>query len=265
MTRKMISKPNKLTKISQNIRNSVIKMAYLSKTGETGSSLSIIEILTVLYFKILKIDPKNLCSRDRDIFILSKGHGAAALYATLAEKGIMSKEKLESYRINGGNLHGHPCKNKNPEIEVSSGSLGHGLSIGAGMSLVLPAKRKVYVLIGDGECNEGSIWEAAMFIGRKKLPVVAIIDFNNFQGFGKATEMNPFSLKKQWQSFGWEVLETDGHDTDKLEGALKSAQKSKLPTVVIAKTIIGKGVPKIENLLKAHYFVPDEETFNNIK
>ena len=247
------------------IRSHVIDMSYKSKTAETGSALCISDILAVLYSKILHINPKKPDDFNRDRFLLSKGHGAAALYATLAERGFFPVKDLERYRVNKGLFHGHPSKNIARGIEVSSGSLGHGLSIGAGIALTLKKtfpKRKVFVLMGDGECNEGSVWEAVMFIKTHKLSnVVAIIDDNGFQGFGKTSEVHKMDLDKKFKAFGWNVLKVDGHNHAKMKDTFIKATKSKEPTVVIAKTIAGKGIKHIENTLLAHYYIVDEKTY----
>jgi len=246
--------------IGSEIRRLVVEMSHRSRSGETGSSLSISDILAVLYFKTLRINPKKPDDPKRDRFVLSKGHGAAALYATLALRGFFLLKTLLGHRVDGGALHGHPSRGAVRGVEVSTGSLGHGLSIGVGMAYALKeTKSKVYVLVGDGECNEGSIWEAALSAGALRLPnIVAIVDDNSFQGFGPTKKTNPFDLASQWGSFGWNALRVDGHDTKALEKVLAKAANAKVPTVVIANTVAGKGVPSIEHTLKAHYFVPDD-------
>ena len=254
-----------LNKLSNEARKLIIEMAYKSRSGETGSSLCIADILLTLYFKSLNIDSKNPEKKDRDRFILSKGHGAAALFAVLYLKGFFKKEVLSGYRVNGGTLHGHPSLGLVPGIEVSTGSLGHGLAIGTGMALNLREKypkSTVYGLMGDGECNEGSIWETAMIIKANNLKnIVIIIDDNEFQGFGKTSQTNKMPLKKEWEGFGFKIFEAQGHNHKDLEKKISLAKKYNGPTVVIAKTIAGKGVSKIEGTLNAHYFVPDEETY----
>lgn len=247
-----------MQQVGAEVRRLVVDMSERSRSGETGSSLSISDILSVLYFKVMKVDPKKPNDPNRDRFVLSKGHGAAAYYAALALRGYFPVKKLSGHRMEGGDFHGHPSRGAAPGIEVSTGSLGHGLSIAAGMAHALKnTKSRVYVLIGDGECNEGSIWEAALYIGNAGLPnIVAIIDDNKFQGFSATSETNRFDLGKQWASFGWKVLRADGHDPKDLEIKLKLAGSYKYPTVVIADTISGKGLPHIEHTLKAHYHVP---------
>lgn len=250
-----------LTEYGTEIRRLVVEMSHRSRSGETGSSLSISDLLAVLYFKTLRINPKKPDDPNRDRFVLSKGHGAAALYATLALRGFFPLKTLLGHRVNGGAFHGHPSRGAAPGIEVSTGALGHGLSIGVGMAYALKnTKSKVYVLIGDGECNEGSIWEAVLSAGALKLPnIVAIVDENKFQGFGESKENNPFDSAKQWGSFGWETLRVDGHNVRALESAFSKAAKAKKPFVVLAETVSGKGVPDIEGTLGAHYYVPDAQ------
>ncbi len=244
----------------EEVRRLVVEMSHRSKSGETGSSLSISDILAVLYFKVLKIDPKKPNDSKRDRFVLSKGHGAAALYATLALRGYFPVKKLLGHRVNNGVFHGHPSRGSAPGVEVSTGSLGHGLSIAAGIAVALrETKSKVYVLIGDGECNEGSIWEAALFVGNANISnIIAIIDDNKFQGFSATKETNRFSLGAQWKAFGWIVLYADGHDPKDIEKKLIEARNMNKPTVVIADTISGKSIAHIEDTLGAHYYVPTQ-------
>ena len=259
--------PTKTELTGREIRRLVVLMSHRSKSGETGSSLSISDLLAVLYFKTLRVDPKKPNDPNRDRFVLSKGHGAAALYAVLALRGFFPRKLLEGHRVNGGAFHGHPSKGAAPGIEASTGSLGHGLSMGVGMAYALKGKKpKVYVLIGDGECNEGSIWEAALSAGALRLPnIVAIVDDNKFQGFGASKENNPFDLGAQWKSFGWNVLRVDGHDVRALEKVLAKAAQAKKPTVVIADTVSGKGLPAIEHTLGAHYYVPDAQAMKALR
>ncbi|MSU73626.1 transketolase [Candidatus Kaiserbacteria bacterium] len=259
--------PKDIQKIGAEIRRLVVEMSYRSRSGETGSSLSISDLLAVLYFKTLRINPKKPSDPGRDRFILSKGHGAAALYATLALRGFFPQKTLLDHRVNGGVFHAHPSKGAAPGIEVSTGALGHGLSIGVGMAYALKdTKSKVYVLIGDGECNEGSIWEAVLAAGALRLSnIVAIVDENKFQGFGASEENNPFDAVKQWSSFGWDALRVDGHDTAAIEKALAEATGAAKPFVIIADTVSGKGVPAIENTLGAHYYVPDAQAVAAMK
>ncbi|MFZ2522335.1 MAG: transketolase [Minisyncoccia bacterium] len=254
-----------VTAISAEMKRLIIEMSYNSQSGESGSALCISDILAVLYFRILHIDPKKPDHPNRDRFILSKGHGGAALYSALALRGFFPKSDLKKYRVDNGIFHLHPCSFAAKGIEVSTGSLGHGLSIGAGVALSIREThpdRKVFVLMGDGECNEGSIWEAAMFTSTHKLNnVVAIIDENKFQGFGETKKVHTMDLVKKWSAFGWDVFRSSGHDIKELEQIITEAIYTDRPAIVLADTVSGKGVPKIENTLLAHYFVPDKETY----
>lgn len=247
-----------MREVGEDVRRLVVEMSHRSKSGETGSSLSISDLLAVLYFKILHVNPEKPDDPKRDRFVLSKGHGAAALYATLALRGYFPAEKLLGHRINNGTFHAHPSRSAAQGIEASTGSLGHGLSIAVGMAIALKnTTAKVYVLLGDGECNEGSVWEAVMFAGNARLPnIIAIIDDNKFQGFGPTKETNRFNLGTQWKAFGWNVLCVDGHDPKDIEQKLIQACEEKKPTVVIADTVAGKSVRHIEHTLSAHYYVP---------
>ncbi|MDO8522610.1 MAG: transketolase [bacterium] len=245
-------------RMGQAIRLLVMEMSARAKCGETGSSLCVSDILAVLYFRILRINPKKPNNPSRDRFILSKGHAAAGLYAALSLRGFFPKEVLRGHRINGGRLHAHPSKGAIPGIEVSTGSLGHGLSIASGMAEALKGtESKVYVLLGNGECDEGSIWEAARYIGRTALRnIIAIVDDNKVQGYPLARQKRTLNLAKQWSAFGWKVLRVQGHDCEALERALREAGRNG-PAVVIADTVAGKGVPEIEHTQRAHYYVPD--------
>lgn len=262
-----MTKPQDLARVGDEIRRLVIQMSYESHSGETGSSLSISDLLAALYFRVMRIDPKHPDDPERDRFVLSKGHGAAALYATLALRGYFPLAYLAKHRVNKGIFHGHPSRGSAPGIEVSTGSLGHGLSISAGMALALRGgKQRVYVLLGDGECNEGSVWEAVLSIGALRLSnIVAIVDDNKYQGYGETVKTNPFDLGAQWAAFGWKVLRVDGHDTDQVAEALEVASRADGPVVVIADTVAGKGVPAIEHTLEAHYYVPNEEVYQHSK
>ena len=258
-----------LKKIAKEIKKLVVKTAHQSKTSHIGPALSISDILAVLYFRIMKLDPKRPEWPERDRFILSKGHAAVALYAVLALRGFFPLSYLKSYCADGGMLHGHPCKEAAPGIEVSSGSLGHGLSIAAGMALAAKhdgRKNQIYVLVGDGECNEGSLWEAVRFIGVNRLPnVVVIVDWNKFQGFEVDNGFDLDDFGQQWRAFGWKVLNVPGHDVLELESKIKMAQKNNIPTVLIADTVSGKGLMVAENTLSAHYYlIPDKKTYRRI-
>ena len=256
-----------MLKISKDIRKNIIKMVTVSKSSHVGSALSIVEILVTLYFKILNIDPLSPEKEDRDRFILSKGHASAALYAILAEKGFFSKDLLDKYYTDGGVLPGHLDSSRTPGIEVSTGSLGHGLSIGLGMAIAAKHDNKnykSYVLMSDGECDEGSIWEAAMLAAHLKLDnLVAIIDYNKIQSFGRVKEVvNLEPLYDKWVSFGWAVKEIDGHNYPELLNAFESLPLERgKPSMIIAHTIKGKGVSFMEDKLEWHYKSPTQEQY----
>ena len=247
------------SQISKEIRKKVLKMAFEARASHIGSSLSEVDILTVLYFKILSIDPKNPWFDDRDRFILSKGHGVAALYATLSQKGFFPENILDTYCKEGGKLPGHSTRNCAPGVEVSTGSLGHGLPMGAGMALAGKRDKKnyrVFVLMSDGECDEGTTWEAALFASHHGLDnLIVIIDYNKLQAFGRTNEvLNLEPLKEKWQSFGWKVKEIDGHNFSEIENALSRIpfEKTK-PSLIIANTVKGKGISFMEDKLEWHY------------
>ncbi|MBI5401676.1 transketolase [Candidatus Wolfebacteria bacterium] len=257
----------KLKDIAKRIRLQILKMIFKSKTAHIGGSFSSIEILTVLYFKIMRINPKKPFWEDRDRFILSKGHIAAGLYAVLAERGFFNKKMLVNYYVNGGNFPGHVSRNCVPGIEVSTGSLGHGLAMANGISLAGKRDKKnyrVFVLLSDGECDEGSNWEAILFAGHHKLDnLIAIVDYNKLQAFGKTNEvlnLEPFAAK--WRNFGWEAKKINGHNFKEIILALKNIPfKKGKPSVLIAHTIKGKGVSFMENKLEWHYKPPSLEEF----
>ncbi len=246
-------------KISKEIRKKVLKMAFESHTSHIGSSLSIVDILTLLYFKILSIDPQNPLDESRDRFILSKGHAVAALYATLAERSFFSEEILDDYCRNAKKLPGHSTRNCVPGVEVSTGSLGHGLSMGAGIAITAKNDGKdyrIFVLMSDGECEEGSVWEAAMFASHHQLDnLIGIIDYNKLQALGKIDEIMALEpLREKWTAFGWQVKEIDGHNFSEIEKSLYKIPFSKgKPNLLIAHTIKGKGVSFMENKLEWHY------------
>ena len=245
--------------ISREIRKKVLKMMFDSQTAHLGGCLSCVDILNVLYFKILKIDPQDPLAEDRDRFLLSKGHGAAALYAALAQRGFFSEEILNGYCQDGGKLPGHSTRGCVPGVEVSTGSLGHGLPMGAGMAIAAKNGGKnyrIFVLMSDGECEEGSVWEAALFASHHQLDnLIGIIDYNKLQAFGRTNEiLNLEPLKKKWEDFGWKVKEVDGHSFSEIEESLSKIpfEKGK-PSLLICHTIKGKGVSFIEDKLEWHY------------
>ena len=234
-------------------------MANRSKSPHVASALSCADILTVLYFSQLRLEPWE----DRDIFILSKAHSAMSLYATLAERGIVDQKIIAGYYLNNGTLPAHLDRFSARGIEVSAGSLGHGFNMGLGWAYGFKKKgleRKVYCLIGDGETQEGSIWEGALFAPRLGLDnFTAVIDYNNLQGYGRAREICHFEpLTKKWEAFGWHVEEVDGHDSGDISRALQSDPHGK-PKVIIACTRKGKGVSFMEDQLIWHYYVVTDE------
>ncbi len=233
--------------------------------GHIPGSLSIVEILAVLYEKVLNINPKNLYDPERDRFILSKGHSGVALYAVLADKGFFPKDELKRFGRRGSILGGHPDMHKVPGVEASTGSLGHGFPFALGMALAgkLDYKQyRVFVILGDGECQEGSIWEAAMFAPQHKLDnLIAIIDYNKIQAMDRLDMIVGLEpLAGKWKAFGWEVREVDGHDIAKLEKIFSEVPFSVgKPSLIIAHTIKGKGVSFMEDVPIWHYRLPDQE------
>jgi len=251
-----------LVQISKNIRKSIVKMNAKAFASHSGTALSTVDILSCLYFKIMNIDENNPNLVNRDKFILSKGHGSSALYATLSEKGFFDKKLLEGFYIDGGLLPGHLDKEAVPGVEVSSGSLGHGLSIGIGMAIANKVDKldnNVYVMCGDGELNEGSVWEAIMFAPQNKLNnLTLIIDYNKLQGYGKTNEViNLEPLNEKLKAFNWDVIEINGHDFDEIEQSLNKITNK--PKAIIAHTIKGKGVSFMENEFVWHYKSPNQE------
>jgi transketolase len=247
---------------TNNIRRSVLHMVHYSKSSHVGTCLSMVDILYTLYFKILIIDPLNPHKETRDKFLLSKGHGSAALYATLAERGFYPKHFLDQYYVDGGILPGHLDMEAVPGVEASAGSLGHGLAIGTGMAI---ANRqtgnpgRIYVLLGDGECNEGSVWEAVMLAATLRLDnLTAIIDYNKIQSFGRTNEViDQTNMAERWRAFGWTTYEIDGHNLGDIEKSLLAP--SQRPKVIIAHTVKGKGVSYMEDKLEWHYKSPNDE------
>lgn len=255
-----------LKKIALEIRREIIKMLVPAVSHHIGCSLSIVEILTNLYFNEMKINPKNPKDPDRDIFILSKGHAGASLYATLAVAGFYKKGLLKLYDVDGGLLPEHVTKVVSG-IEISTGSLGHGLPIGIGFATAfLNEKRKnrVFVIISDGELNEGSTWEAIMFAGHRRLKnIIVIVDYNKFQGYGSTTEvLNLDPLNDKLKAFNWNTYETAGHDFVDIERVFTEIKttKNNLPHFIIAHTIKGKGIKKFEGKFESHYKSIDQET-----
>lgn len=261
------NKVKKCEEASKKIKKLVFDTVYKTQSHHIGSILSCLDIITVLYFSVLNIDPADAKKKDRDIFILSKGHAALAQYATLAIRGFFSKEELDNFGKDNTKIGTHPDKDCLSGVEISTGSLGHGLSIGAGAALAAKKdnlSNKFFVLLSDGETNEGTVWEAIMFAAHNKLDnLTAIIDKNNLQAFGTtAAVLNMDSMAKKFESFGWEVIIVNGHDINEMVSTLDKLPigKSK-PIVIIANTIKGKGVSSLENKLESHYSSLNKEQY----
>ena len=242
-----------LKEIARNIRKDIVSMIHTSKSGHPGGSLSAVEILTALYFDEMNIDINNCKMEDRDRCVLSKGHAAPVLYATLAHKGYFDREELKGLRKINRMLQGHPDMKGTPGVEMSTGSLGQGFSVACGMAMASKldnAPWRVYTLLGDGEVQEGIVWEAAMSASHYKLDnIVAFLDYNGLQIDGKTEDvMNIGPIVDKFKAFGWNVIEIDGHDFDQIFAALDMAKETVgKPTIIIAKTIKGKGVSFMEN------------------
>lgn len=256
-----------LEKIANDIRIGVIEAVYSAKSGHPGGALSCADILTVLYFNQMNINEKEPNAKVRDRFVLSKGHCSPALYSTLARKGYFEKEKLLTFRNIESNLQGHPDMNKVPGVDMTSGSLGQGLSVANGMALTSKLNEdgyRVYCLLGDGEIEEGQVWEAAMTSNKYKLDnLCVIVDNNNLQIDGKIEEVKGLTnIGDKFKSFGFEVLQIDGNNIEELLNAFNVAKQIKgRPTVIIAKTIKGKGVSFMENKVEWHGRAPKEEEY----
>ena len=256
-----------LAKIACNVRMGIIEGTFNAKSGHPGGSLSITEILTYLYFKEMNIDATEPMKADRDRFVLSKGHAAPALYSVMAQKGYFPIEELKTLRKVDSRLQGHPSMNYLPGIDISSGSLGQGISAACGMALGAKLKGdafRVYTILGDGEIEEGQVWEAAMYAAAKKLDnLVAFVDNNNLQIDGSVEEVNsPYPIPEKFAAFGWNVIEIDAHNFDEIEAALENAKATKdKPTAVIAKSIKGKGVSFMENQVSWHGAAPNAEQY----
>ena len=254
-----------LQKTACNVRMGVIKSTLAAKSGHPGGSLSIADILTYLYFEEMNIDPKNPKMENRDRFVLSKGHAAPGLYSVLANRGYFEVEELETLRHLGSRLQGHPDMKNIPGVDMSSGSLGQGISTACGMALSskhFNSGFRVYTIVGDGEAEEGQVWEAAMFAAAKKLDnLVAFIDFNGLQIDGSVEEVNsPAPFDTKFEAFGWNVITIAGHNFQEIESALNAARECKgKPTAIIAKTTKGKGVSYMENQVSWHGAAPNAE------
>ena len=258
---------NELAKIACKVRMGIIEGTFNAKSGHPGGSLSITEILTYLYFNEMNIDPQNPSMDSRDRFVLSKGHAAPALYSVMAQRGYFPVEELKTLRKVDSRLQGHPSMKCLPGIDISSGSLGQGISAACGMALgakLSKADFRVYTILGDGEIEEGQVWEAAMYAAAKKLDnLVAFVDNNNLQIDGTVEEVNsPYPIPEKFAAFGWNVIEIDGHSFDEIENALNNARDCKgKPTAIIAKTTKGKGVTFMENQVNWHGSAPNAEQY----
>ena len=255
-------------KKAKKLRGDIIDLSYNGHAAHLGSCLSCIDILTILYWKYLNIDPENPHDDHRDRLILSKGHAAMALYSCIAEKGFICKSELKTFNKNNGRLAEHPPADLVPGIEAGTGSLGHGFSIGLGIALSAIIKElnyKIYVIVGDGELNEGSIWEGALFAAAQNIHnFKVIIDSNKWQGTCRSDEtLNTKSISKKFNAFGWETTEVNGHDFMQLDNALLDSEKNTKPTAIIANTIKGKGISFMEDDNNWHYRTPNEKEYKD--
>ena len=256
-----------LEKIANEVRKGIVTAVHSAKSGHPGGSLSAADIITFLYFEEMNVDPKNPKMADRDRFVLSKGHVAPALYSVLAQKGFIPVEDLKTLRHTGSYLQGHPDMKHTPGVDMSSGSLGQGLSAAVGMAMAAKLDKKdyrVYALAGDGEIQEGQIWEAAMWAGFKKLDnLVLFVDINGLQIDGNIADVcSPYPIDKKFEAFNFHVININGNDFDEIRAALKEARETKgMPTAIIAKTVKGKGVSFMENEASWHGSAPNDEQY----
>lgn len=256
-----------LKRISANIKLGALEAVFSASSGHPGGSLSISDILSYLYFEEMNIDPRDPKKADRDRFVLSKGHTAPALYAALAERGYFPREDLKTFRHIDSYLQGHPDMKGTPGVDMTTGSLGLGFSAACGMALsakISGESYRVYSVLGDGESEEGQVWEAAMFAAHKKLDNLCIfLDYNGLQIDGPISKVNdPSPLDEKFAAFGWNVLMIDGHDIEAIDGAAKAAKACKgKPTAIICRTVKGKGVSFMENSVKWHGSAPNEEQY----
>lgn len=256
-----------LQKTANEVRKSIVTAVHSAKSGHPGGSLSAADMYTYLYFVEMNIDPKDPKKADRDRFVLSKGHTAPGLYSVLAERGYFPKEELTTLRHIGSHLQGHPCMQHTPGVDMSSGSLGQGISVAVGMALsakISGDSYRTYTLLGDGEIQEGQVWEAAMFAGAKHLDnLVVIVDNNNLQIDGTIEEVNsPYPIDAKFEAFNFHVINIDGHDFDQIKAALDEAKTVKgKPTAIIMKTVKGKGVSFMENQASWHGAAPNDEQY----
>lgn len=249
------------------VRMGIIEGVYNAKAGHPGGSLSVTDMLTYLYMARMNVDPQNPMMADRDRLVLSKGHTAPALYAVLAHRGFFPVEELKTLRKIDSRLQGHPVLGKIPGVDMSTGSLGQGVSAACGMALsgkISNETYKVYAILGDGEIQEGQVWESAMFAAHYQLDnLVYVVDNNNLQIDGPITQvMSPYPIDEKFAAFGWHVITINGHDFDEIENALNEAEKiANQPTVIIQKTVKGKGVSYMENNVAWHGAAPNEEQY----
>lgn len=250
---------------ANNIRKNIVKMVTEAKSGHPGGSLSSVEIATAIYFTQMDITKENMTSTNRDRFVLSKGHASPLLYAVLAEKGLIEEEELATFRKINSRLQGHPSMRKLPGVDMSTGSLGQGISAACGMALagkIDNADYRVYSILGDGELEEGQVWEAAMFAGFYKLNnLTAFVDFNGLQIDGDITKvLSPLPIPEKFKAFNWNVIEVNGHDLDELHNAIETAKAfTEGPTCIIMHTVKGKGVEEMEGQAGWHGKAPSEE------
>ncbi len=256
-----------LMKTANEVRKGIVTAVHSAKSGHPGGSLSAADIYTYLYFEEMNIDPKDPKKADRDRFVLSKGHTAPGYYSTLAHRGFFPVEDLTTLRKVGSYLQGNPDMKHIPGVDMSSGSLGQGISAAVGMAISAKLSDddyRVYTLLGDGEIQEGQVWEASMLAGHRKLDnLVVIVDNNNLQIDGKITDVNsPYPIDKKFEAFNFHVINIDGNDFDQIEAAFKEARKTKgMPTAIIAKTIKGKGVSFMEDQAGWHGKAPNDEQY----
>ena len=254
-----------LKKIANNVRKGIVTSVHSAKAGHPGGSLSAADIFTYLYFEEMNIDPKNPKMENRDRFVLSKGHTAPGLYSALANRGYFPVEELTTLRKLGSRLQGHPCMQDTPGVDMSSGSLGQGISAAAGMALSAKLDNRdfrVYTLLGDGEIQEGQVWEASMFAGFRKLDnLVVIVDNNGLQIDGPVDQVcSPYPIDKKFEAFNFHVINIDAHDFDQIRAAFKEARETKgMPTAIIAHSVKGKGVSFMENNVSWHGTANDEQ------
>ena len=262
-----VKDPIKLQETARQIRLDIVEMLYRSGSGHVGGSLSATDILVALFFSHMHLDPGNACYPDRDYFVLSKGHAAPVLYAVLARLGFFPREELFTLRRFGSNLQGHPDPKCTPGVEVPTGSLGQGLSVANGIALAMKlnqSQQRVYAVLGDGEIQEGQIWEAAMTAAHYSLDnLTAILDRNRLQIDGRTQEvMSVEPLAAKWQAFGWHTAEVDGHSIPDILAALKECGETKgRPSMIIAHTTKGKGVSIFEDQVKFHGVTPTTEEY----